>query len=233
MTEGLLHDDALQARFLSVEENLKEIRERIAEAALKSGRAPEDVTLLAATKTVPVEVINHAIHLGVDHIGENRVQELLDKYDALDLSDCACHFIGHLQTNKVKYLVGRVGMIQSVDSMKLAKEISRLSVYQGLSTDILIEVNIGREENKSGVLPEALDELLDEISPVSDDLSQTMTYFSKMYEYYVDIKEKKSDNKRDHIDVLSMGMSADYAQAVECGATLVRVGSSLFGKRIY
>ncbi len=247
MTEGLLHDDALQARFLSVEENLKEIRERIAEAALKSGRAPEDVTLLAATKTVPVEVINHAIHLGVDHIGENRVQELLDKYDALDLSDCACHFIGHLQTNKVKYLVGRVGMIQSVDSMKLAKEISRLSVYQGLSTDILIEVNIGREENKSGVLPEALDELLDEIStlpstrlrglmaipPVSDALSQTMTYFSKMYEYYVDIKEKKSDNKRDHIDVLSMGMSADYAQAVECGATLVRVGSSLFGKRIY
>ena len=247
MTEGLLHDDALQTRFLSVEENLKEIRERIAEAALKSGRAPEDVTLLAATKTVPVEVINHAIHLGVDHIGENRVQELLDKYDALDLSDCACHFIGHLQTNKVKYLVGRVGMIQSVDSMKLAKEISRLSVYQGLSTDILIEVNIGREENKSGVLPEALDELLDEIStlpairlrglmaipPVSDDLSQTMTYFSKMYEYYVDIKEKKSDNKRDHIDVLSMGMSADYAQAVECGATLVRVGSSLFGKRIY
>ena len=247
MTEGLLHDDALQTRFLSVEENLKEIRERIAEAALKSGRAPEDVTLLAATKPVPVEVINHAIHLGVDHIGENRVQELLDKYDALDLSDCACHFIGHLQTNKVKYLVGRVGMIQSVDSMKLAKEISRLSVYQGLSTDILIEVNIGREENKSGVLPEALDELLDEIStlpsirlrglmaipPVSDDLSQTMTYFSKMYEYYVDIKEKKSDNKRDHIDVLSMGMSADYAQAVECGATLVRVGSSLFGKRIY
>lgn len=247
MTEGLLHDDALQTRFLSVEENLKEIRERIAEAALKSGRASEDVTLLAATKTVPVEVINHAIHLGVDHIGENRVQELLDKYDALDLSDCACHFIGHLQTNKVKYLVGRVGMIQSVDSMKLAKEISRLSVYQGLSTDILIEVNIGREENKSGVLPEALDELLDEIStlpsirlrglmaipPVSDDLSQTMTYFSKMYEYYVDIKEKKSDNKRDHIDVLSMGMSADYAQAVECGATLVRVGSSLFGKRIY
>ena len=95
MTEGLLHDDALQTRFLSVEENLKEIRERIAEAALKSGRAPEDVTLLAATKTVPVEVINHAIHLGVDHIGENRVQELLDKYDALDLSDCACHFIGH------------------------------------------------------------------------------------------------------------------------------------------
>ena len=247
MTEGLLHDDALQTRFLSVEENLKEIRERISEAALKSGRAPEDVTLLAATKTVPVEVINHAIHLGVDHIGENRVQELLDKYDALDLSDCACHFIGHLQTNKVKYLVGRVGMIQSVDSMKLAKEISRLSVYQGLSTDILIEVNIGREENKSGVLPEALDELLDEIStlpsirlrglmaipPVSDDLSQTMTYFSKMYEYYVDIKEKKSDNKRDHIDVLSMGMSADYAQAVECGATLVRVGSSIFGKRIY
>ena len=247
MTENWSHEDTLQARFHSVEENLKEIREKIAEAALKSGRVPEDVTLLAATKTVPSEVINHAIHLGIDHIGENRVQELMDKYDALDLSACACHFIGHLQTNKAKYLVGRVGMIQSVDSAKLAKEISRLSVYQGVSTDILIEVNIGREENKSGVLPEALEELIAEIStlpalrlrglmaipPVSDKISQTMTYFSKMYEYFVDIKEKKSDNKRDHIDVLSMGMSADYAQAVECGATLVRVGSSLFGRRVY
>ena len=106
MTEGLLHDDALQARFLSVEENLKEIRERIAEAALKSGRAPEDVTLLAATKTVPVEVINHAIHLGVDHIGENRVQELQDKLPKGAYTGKPVHFIGHLQLNKVNKVVG-------------------------------------------------------------------------------------------------------------------------------
>lgn len=247
MTENWLPEAEKETRFQSVEENLKVIRERIAEAALKSGRAPEDITLLAATKTVPVEVINHAIHLGVDHIGENRVQELMDKYDRLDLSACACHFIGHLQTNKVKYLVGRVGMIQSIESGKLAKEVSRLSVYHGVCTDLLVEVNIGREANKSGVLPEELPALIGEIEalpsvrlrglmaipPVSDNICQTMTYFSKMYEYFVDIKEKTSDNKRDHIDVLSMGMSADYAQAIECGATLVRIGSSLFGARTY
>ncbi len=128
----------------------------MAEAAVKSGRKPEDITLLAATKTVPVEVINHSIELGVDHIGENRVQELMEKYDAYDLKQCKLHFIGHLQANKVKYLIGRVSMIQSVDSEKLAEEISRLSLKKGLTTDILLEVNIGREENKSGVLPETL-----------------------------------------------------------------------------
>ena len=233
----------------ATEREIEAFRARVARvrSELDAAAQGRPYTLLAATKTQSAEVINLLPEVGINDYGENRVQELLDKYDALDLSDCVCHFIGHLQTNKVKYLVGRVGMIQSVDSMKLAKEISRLSVYQGLSTDILIEVNIGREENKSGVLPEALDELLDEIStlpsirlrglmaipPVSDDLSQTMTYFSKMYEYYVDIKTKKIDNRGDHIDVLSMGMSADYVQAILCGSNHVRVGSSLFGSRVY
>ena len=146
MTEKSSNEE-LEKRFQDVEENLKVIREAIAGAAEKSGRNPEDITFLAATMTVPVEVINHSIALGVDNIGENRVQELTDKYDSYDLKRCKLHFIGHLQANKVKYLVGRVAMIQSVDSEKLAAEISRLSLKKGVVTEVLLEVNIGREEN--------------------------------------------------------------------------------------
>ncbi len=158
-----LSNDELAQRCHALEENLKRIRAEIAEAAVRSGRKPEDITLLAATKTVPVEVINHGIELGLDHIGENRVQELCDKYDALEREKTDVQFIGHLQTNKVKYLIGKVSMIQSVDSMKLAQEISRLSVREHQTMDVLVEVNIGREENKSGVLPEQLSGLLEEI----------------------------------------------------------------------
>ena len=216
----------------------------MAESALKSGRSPEDIMLLAATKTVPVPVINKGIQLGITCIGENKVQELMDKYDELDLSACQCQFIGHLQTNKVKYLIGKVNMIQSVDSGKLAMEISRLSLKHGITTDILIEVNIGREENKSGVFPEALQELVCQaaelpgihvrglmaIPPVGD-IRETMSYFSNMYKDFVDIKGKKIDNVS--MDYLSMGMSSDYAEAILCGANLVRVGSALFGARRY
>ena len=180
-----------------------------------------------------------------DHIGENKVQELLSKYDELELSHCDCQFIGHLQTNKVRQLIGRVSMIQSVDSLKLAREISKVSLSRGLSTDVLIEVNIGREENKSGILPEGLAELLEQISklpsirvrglmaipPISENISDTMRYFTNMSQYFVDIKAKKIDNVT--MDYLSMGMSADYALAIEAGANLVRVGSALFGARIY
>lgn len=228
-----------------MEENLKVIRENIAEAALKAGKQEQDIILLAATKTVPVEVINHGIRLGIDYIGENKVQELLSKYDELELARCDCQFIGHLQTNKVRQLIGKVSMIQSVGSLKLAQEISRLSAGRGLSTDILVEVNIGREENKSGVLPEGLVELLEQISslpaiqvrglmaipPVSENISDTMRYFTNMSQYFVDIKAKKIDNVT--MDYLSMGMSADYAPAIEAGANMVRVGSALFGARIY
>ena len=164
MTENCLNDEKIAAQMRDLEENLKEVRERIAQAAVKSGRRPEDITLLAATKTVSPQVINRAIELGIDHIGENRVQELMEKYDALNLSNCSCQFIGHLQTNKVKYLIGKVSLIQSVDSLKLASEISSQSLKKGAHTDLLIEVNIGGEESKSGVSPEKLPELFDQIA---------------------------------------------------------------------
>lgn len=235
----------LEQRFLDVEENLKVVRENIAEAAVRSGRKPEDITLLAATKTVPAEVINRGIELGIRHIGENRVQELSEKYESYHLENCDLQFIGHLQTNKVKYLIGRVSMIQSVDQEKLAKEISRLSEKQNLITDILIEVNIGSETNKSGVLPQNLYELIEAIAPLSGirirglmaippagaPEQETMNYFLRMNQYFVDIKSKKIDNVA--MDYLSMGMSSDYSKAILAGANLVRVGTALFGPRNY
>lgn len=238
MTERLSNE-----RFKALEENLKIIRFEMGEAAVKSGRKPEEITLLAATKTVPPEVVNQGIELGISHIGENKVQEFCDKADLL--LPCDRQFIGHLQTNKVKYLIGRVSMIQSVDSEKLAAEISRLSVRQNVVTDVLIEVNIGREEHKSGVLPEKLDELLKEIStlpavrarglmaipPADAGSEETKEYFLKMNQLFIDRKPKRIDNVI--MDFLSMGMSSDYADAILCGANMVRIGSSLFGVRYY
>ena len=211
----------------------------------QAGRKPEEVTLLAATKTVPVEVINYAISRGLQCIGENRVQELLDKYDALDHAGCDVQFIGQLQTNKVKYLMGKVSCIQSVDSRKLAREISRLCQKDGRTMDVLVEVNIGGEENKGGVAPERLLEFVDEIRalpglrvkglmtvpPICSDEKELGRYFSKMRQYYVDIQGKSMDN----VDMacLSMGMSADFPVAIRHGANMVRVGSLLFGARDY
>ena len=230
-------------RFQAFDRNYEEIREQIARAAERSGRKAEDITLLAATKTVPVEVINYAISKGLRHLGENRVQELLDKYDALDRARCDLQFIGQLQTNKVKYLIGKVSCIQSVGSVKLAKEISRLCAREGLSMNVLVEVNIGREENKSGVEPEQLVELIDEIRvlpgihvnglmaipPICSDEKNLCRYFAAMEQYYVDIRGKSMDNV--DMECLSMGMSSDFPQAIACGATMVRIGSSLFGAR--
>ena len=150
-------------RFALFDENYPRILEEIAAAAERSGRRPEEITLLAATKTVPLEVINHAINKGLSCMGENRVQELLEKYDGLHKDRCDVQFIGQLQTNKVKYLIGKVSCIQSVGSVKLAREISRLCVKENTSMDVLVEVNIGREESKGGVLPEVLLECVDEI----------------------------------------------------------------------
>ena len=245
MMEKQLTEEELQQRCKDVTENLKVIRENIAAAAEKSGRSPEDITLLAASKTVPAAVINHSIREGITHIGENRVQELIGKYDDLELERCHCEFIGHLQTNKVKQLIGKVDRIQSVDSVKLAKEISRLCEKEQQVMDILVEVNIGKEENKSGVAPEQLYDLLPEIAqfpnirvkglmtipPISQDIVEIQHFFTNMYQYFIDIKAKKMDNIS--MDFLSMGMSSDYAQAIESGANIVRIGSSLYGKRIY
>lgn len=223
--------------------NYARIKEEIARAARRAGRDPEEVTLLGASKTVPVEVLNYAVSKGLDCLGENRVQELLDKVDGLDKAHCDLQFIGRLQTNKVKYLIGKVSCIQSVDSVKLAKEISRLSERAGLVTAVLVQVNIGREAQKGGVLPEALLEFIDQIRefpgikveglmavpPICDKKAELAAYFSAMHKYFVDIAAKKSDNVC--VRRLSMGMSADFPLAIECGATMVRVGSSLFGAR--
>ncbi len=236
MTERLLSD---------VEYNYNLINERIAEAAQKVGKKREDITFLAATKTVDADVINHVISLGLDHIGENRVQELLSKYEAYNLESCSLQFIGHLQSNKVRQIVDKVDLIQSVDSLKLAKEISAQSLKHNKTTDILVEVNIGREENKSGVFEENLEELLCQIAelegisvkglmtipPICDNNHKISNYFNKMHKLFLDISQKKLDNIS--MTILSMGMSADYYEAILEGANMVRVGSALFGARNY
>ncbi len=236
----------MTARSLSdVEYNYKLINDRIAEAALKSGRSRDDITFLAATKTVDADVINHAISLGLDHIGENRVQELLSKYDDYNLESCSLQFIGHLQTNKVRQIIDKVDLIQSVDSLKLANEISKQSLKINKKTDVLIEVNIGKEENKSGIFPEMLEELLCQISemdgisvkglmaipPICDTSQKISKFFNNMHNLFIDISQKKLDNIS--MTILSMGMSSDYYEAILEGANMVRIGSSLFGARNY
>ena len=237
--------DELAARFAAVEDNYKAIEENIAVAAEKSGRKRSDIIFLAATKTVEPAVINHAISLGLRYIGENRVQELLSKYDAYDLDNADLQFIGHMQSNKVRQIIDKVSLIQSVDSAKLAAEVSRQAALHNKTMDILVEVNIGREENKSGVMPEQLDELIGKLSetehirvkglmaipPICEKKSQVCKYFEDMHKIFIDISGKKSDNIS--MEILSMGMSDDYSEAILCGANMVRVGSSLFGRRVY
>ncbi|MBQ9680363.1 MAG: YggS family pyridoxal phosphate-dependent enzyme [Ruminococcus sp.] len=231
--------------FSDVEYNYRHICENIALAAQSVGKTADDITFLAATKTVDAPTINHAISLGLRYIGENRVQELLSKYEDYDLEHASLQFIGHLQSNKVRQIVGKVDLIQSVDSEKLAREISRCSEKLGITTDILLEVNIGREENKSGVLPEALPELLEivkdipsvkvrglmAIPPICENAQENCKFFDNMRNIFLDIGSKNIDNIS--MDILSMGMSDDYEEAIRCGANMVRVGSALFGARYY
>lgn len=232
-------------RLKSVEENYKAVRFKIDEAAVKAGRNPDDVRLMAVTKTVESVYINKAIEIGASLIGENRVQEYLGKRDELNLDGVEKHLIGHLQTNKVKQIVGEVDMIESVDSVKLAREISRVSLNKGLTTDILVEVNVGKEESKSGIYLENLQELVCEIAempnikirglmtipPICDTEKEINGYFASMYQSFIDIRDKKLHNV--NMDILSMGMSGDYEYAVANGSNIVRVGSAIFGARKY
>ena len=217
----------------------------MARAALRAGRSENEVNLVAVTKTVDVARINHALSCGIKYIGENKVQEFLQKRDELMLDGVSSHLIGHLQTNKVSKIVGKVDMIESVDSVRLADAISKKSAELGIKTDILLQVNIGREESKSGILPEMLFETADEISrfdgitvrglmaipPAQGSDAEKSKFFSNMYNLFIDIKGKKMDNS--NVNILSMGMSGDYELAIECGATLVRVGTGIFGNRNY
>lgn len=243
MTEKLLNDD-ISERCKIFDENFADVKERIAAAAVASGRNAEDIRLLAATKTIPVEVINHAISQGISLIGENKVQELNAKFDSY-LSDAERHFIGHLQTNKVRQVVGKVSMIESVDSYRLANEISRRSEELGMVTDILVEVNIGGEESKSGINPQETEKFLTEISclpgikvqglmtipPICEKNEEILRYFAQMNNLFVDISCKKIDNI--NMKYLSMGMSDDFEAAILSGANIVRIGTRLFGKRNY
>lgn len=234
-----------EKRLQAVEDNYKSVKARVEESAIKAGRNPRDVRLMAVTKTVESVYINRALDLGADLIGENRVQEFLGKKDELHLDGVEKHLIGHLQTNKVKQIVGEVDMIESVDSVKLAKEINRVSANKGLISNVLVEVNVGKEDSKSGIFIEQLEELLLEIAkmksikvkglmtipPICDDEKQLNEYFGTMYQSFIDIKSKKLDNI--DMDVLSMGMSGDFEAAVANGSNIVRVGSAIFGARNY
>ncbi len=235
-----------EKRCESISENIKLIREKISASAIKSGRNYEDIKLMAVTKTVPVEYINYSIdNCGIDLIGENKVQEFLSKKDELHLDEVEKHLIGHLQTNKVKKIVPLVDMIQSVDSVHLAEEISKQAVNNNLNMKILLEVNIGNEESKTGFDKCKFFEVMSQISelpmitvngimtipPICDDEKELRKYFTTMSQYFYDIKEKNYKNF--NMEILSMGMSGDYELAIECGANLVRIGSLIYGARIY
>lgn len=234
-----------EPRFSAIEENLKIIREDIAQAALKSGRNPQDISLMAVTKTVESKFINQAIADGITLIGENKVQEFLLKEPELNLENCRAHLIGHLQSNKVKKIVGKVDTIQSVDTVSIAKEIGKRSLEAGITTKILLEVNAGSEESKFGFSADELFERVCEISeiggvsidglmcvaPICEKESEIRAVFSNMHRMFIDIGAKKIDNI--NMNVLSMGMSGDYKEAILEGSNLVRVGSAIFGMRIY
>ncbi len=235
MSEKLLTDTAM---------NVRETFEKISEAALKAGRDPSEIRLMAVTKTVAPDKINEAIESGCSLLGENRVQELLEKYENYDKS-AEIHFIGRLQTNKVKYIVDKVSMIESVDSLKLAEEIEKRCAKIDKIMDILLEVNIAEEESKGGFSPEEVTEIskkigefphlrlrgLMTIGRFGAEIEETRQYFKKMHHLLVDIRGKNRDNI--YINILSMGMSADFELAVSEGATIVRVGRGLFGARKY
>lgn len=227
----------------TISENLAEVEKKIAAAAQRSGRKRSDILLVAVTKTHPPEMMNEAIEAGVTDVGENKPQEVRDKFD--DVLPVRWHLIGHLQTNKVKYVIDKCCMIHSVDSVKLMDEIERQAKLHGIDMDVLIQVNISGEETKSGVSPDEVEELLLHaaelsnvkvrglmtIAPKTDDSITIKLHFNNMHNLFVDISDKKYDNVS--MDYLSMGMSGDYEEAVECGANIVRVGSAIFGARDY
>lgn len=218
----------------TIQSNLNEIFRRL---------EGSDTQLIAVTKTRPVEEINAAIECGVRHIGENRVQELLEKYDRIQKENVSIHLIGRLQTNKVKYIIDKVDLIHSVDSYRLAAEISKRASAINKVQDILVEINIGKEESKGGILPDELYEFLKNISslpslrvrglmaipPIQIVPHQNYEYFLKMHQLFVDISNKKLDNI--NMDILSMGMSDDYEDAIKAGSSFIRVGRGIFGQR--
>ena len=230
---------------MSIAENIARIREEMKAAAIAAGRDPEQILLCAATKMNDAEAVRAAVSAGVDVCGENRVQELIQKLSQHAYDGAPVHFIGHLQTNKVKQVVGKVDLIQSVDSLRLLEAIQKEAARQEIVQDILLEVNIGREESKSGFLEEEVASLVEQIPsfpnirlrglmaipPISQNSGDNRKFFQKMYALAVDIMTKKVDNVC--VDILSMGMSDDFADAIACGSTMIRIGTAIFGQRNY
>jgi pyridoxal phosphate enzyme (YggS family) len=230
---------------MSIAENIARIRDEIRQAAIAAGRDPAEIQLCAATKMNDADAVRQAIAAGVDCCGENRVQELTAKLADNAYDGAPVHFIGHLQTNKVKQVVGKVDLIQSVDSLRLAKAIQTEAAKQGIVQHILLEVNIGAETSKSGFSPEEISEICEKmtqypnirvkglmtIPPISHNSGENRKFFQEMYNLSVDITTKKYDNVFVHI--LSMGMSDDYLDAIRCGSTMVRIGTAIFGQRDY
>jgi pyridoxal phosphate enzyme (YggS family) len=230
---------------MSIQENIAAIRAKMDAAAIAAGRDPKSILLCAATKMNDADAVREAIRCGVDCCGENRVQELTAKLADNAYTGKPVHFIGHLQTNKVKQVVGKVDLIQSVDSLRLLDAIQKEAARQNIRQSILLEINIGQEENKGGFPLNAIWEILDKISdfpnilvkglmaipPICENPGDNDKFFQEMYNLAVDITAKKGDNVS--MEILSMGMSDDYADAIRCGSTMIRVGTAIFGARNY
>lgn len=227
-----------------LQDNLIQVEQNIEEACRRAGRDRSEVTLIAVSKTKPAETLQEAYDLGVRVFGENKVQEMADKYEVLP-KDIRWHLIGHLQRNKVKYIIDKAVLIHSVDSLRLAQTIEKEAIKHNLTAHILIEVNVAREESKFGIFPEDLEALVDEIAklphiqvdglmtiaPFVSDPEENRPVFRELRKLSVDISAKKVDNV--NMSVLSMGMTNDYQVAIEEGATMVRVGTGIFGARNY
>ena len=230
---------------MSISENVARIRRELQDAAIAAGRDPKSIQLCAATKMNDADAVRQAIAAGVDCCGENRVQELTAKQADNAYAGAPVHFIGHLQTNKVKQVVGKVDLIQSVDSPRLLQALQKEAARQGICQKILLEVNVGQEESKSGFAPEEVHGILEKmgdfpnlqvrglmaIPPICEKSADSVKFFQEMYNLSVDIMRKKYDNVR--VDVLSMGMSDDFREAISCGSTMIRVGTAIFGARDY
>ncbi len=230
---------------MSIKENVYKIKQEIAEAAIRAGRKPDDIVLCAATKMNGAEAVREAIIAGVDCCGENRVQELVQKQSVNAYAGAPVHFIGHLQTNKVRQVVGKVDLIQSVDSLRLLQAVHSEALKQNICQKVLLEINIGAEATKTGFSPKELPQILENlgaypgvsvnglmaIPPISRFFDDNRKFFQKMLQLSVDITAKKYDNIR--VDILSMGMSGDFREAIACGSTMIRVGTALFGARDY
>ena len=230
---------------MSIAENIAQIRSRMDEAAIAAGRDPKDILLCAATKMNGADAVREAIAGGVDCCGENRVQELTQKLSENAYAGAPVHFIGHLQTNKVKQVVGKVNLIQSVDSLRILEAVQKEAARQGICQAVLLEINIGQEQSKTGFEKEEILPILEQmvkypnvmvrglmaIPPISQNPGENSKFFQEIFNLSVDITRKKYDNVS--MDFLSMGMSDDFTDAIRCGSNMIRIGTAIFGARNY